>query len=375
LGRAYRPVLVDTALGFLISEGTVRAATHRPAFEGARGALGSSSLSMFPTPPAPEARPALPEAVFRASTRTIGPKLTFIVSGGGGVYSDSNPWFGQPELFNEFSPSPGDYRGRNDLDRGLRRARARRCDAVAESDFYVYGAASGLFSISRGQDIYRDDDRNELHPDKGYVGLLYADPATGNTAQFSLGRQTYTLNSGFLISMISNNANAGERGATYLGPRNTTDFSALFNGEFGRFRYALFYIDPDELEDLESNTKFAGANFGYGSPMRSRSMRASSRFQIRIRPTGPRRARPWHVRTRRPGVSMGSIGRRRPIISGWRQKATARTTATMTWMPTPTTGPSATSARARPGVRVSPTGMPASRGMIRTPKSSSASTP
>ncbi|MEE4121198.1 MAG: alginate export family protein, partial [Paracoccaceae bacterium] len=126
-----------------------------------------------------------------------------------------------------------------------------------------FGAASALYSVSRGQDIFTDADRDFLHPDKGYVGLLYADPDTGNTAQLSFGRQTWTLNTGFLISMISGSSNAGERGATYLGPRNTTDFSALFNGEVGRARFAAFYVDPDEIEDLESNTTFAGLNLGW----------------------------------------------------------------------------------------------------------------
>jgi hypothetical protein len=93
--------------------------------------------------------------------------------------------------------------------------------------------------------------------------LLFVDPDTGNTANLSFGRQTYTLNSGFLVSMVAGSTSAGERGATYLGPRNTTDFSALFTGEFGRSSFALFYIDPDELEDLESNTRFAGANLAY----------------------------------------------------------------------------------------------------------------
>jgi hypothetical protein len=180
LGRAYRPVLVDTALGFLVSEGTVRAATHRPAFEGARGALGIVVSLDVSDAPAPEARPPLPEARFPRIYKDDRSELTFIVSGGGGVYSDSNPWFGQPELFNEFSPVagrlPGDETTWTEAYVELGLGGATR---VAESDFYVYGAASGLFSMSRGQDIYRDDDRNELHPDKGYVGLLYADPATG----------------------------------------------------------------------------------------------------------------------------------------------------------------------------------------------------
>ncbi|MEQ9259966.1 MAG: alginate export family protein, partial [Roseovarius sp.] len=79
----------------------------------------------------------------------------------------------------------------------------------------------------------------------------------------SFGRQSWTLNNGFLISMIAGSSNAGERGATYLGPRNNTDFTALATGAFGRSRISLFYIDPDEVERLESNTTFAGINLGW----------------------------------------------------------------------------------------------------------------
>ena len=261
-GRSYRPVLVETTLGDFVSSGTVRAATYRVVYEGARGGLGvvvSLDLSPAPVRGALAEEPGFP--VIYQDERT---KLTFILNSGAGAYSDINAWFGAPELFNAFSPLAGRLPGSATawgeayLEFGIGGA-----TRLGDSDFYAFGAASGLFSVSRGQDIFTDDDRNFLHPDKGYVGLLYADPETGNSAQLSVGRQSWTLNSGFLISMIAGSSNAGERGATYLGPRNTTDFSALATGEFGRARFALFYIDPDELEDLESNTTFAGANFGW----------------------------------------------------------------------------------------------------------------
>ncbi|MEE4117606.1 MAG: alginate export family protein, partial [Paracoccaceae bacterium] len=260
VGRAYRAVLVDTALGFLVSDGTVRAATHRTEFEGARSALGVVvSLDLAPGPP-PEA-PAPGFLVVYQDDRT---KLTFILNTGAGAYSDINAWFGAPELFLRSSPVAGRLPG-SEAAWGEAYAEIGIGGAtrLGDSDFYAFGAASALYSVSRGQDIFTDDDRDFVRPDKGYVGLLYADPDTGNSAQLSFGRQTWTLNSGFLISMISGSSNAGERGATYLGPRNTTDFSALLNGEVGRARFAAFYIDPDEIEDLESNTTFAGLNLGW----------------------------------------------------------------------------------------------------------------
>jgi hypothetical protein len=242
----------------------VRAATHRIALDGALGTLGivvSIDLSAAARPDEPVPAPERAFPVIYQDDRT---KLTFIVSTGGGLYADFNPWFGEPELFNEFSPIAGRLPGSQTAwVEGYAEFGIGGATRVADSDFYLFGAASGLFSISRGQDIFTDEDRNFLHPDKGYAGVLYADAQSGNSARLTLGRQTWTLNSGFLISMVAGSSNAGERGATYLGPRNTTDFSGIFTSGFGRSSFSLFYIDPDELEDLESNTTFAGANFGW----------------------------------------------------------------------------------------------------------------
>ena len=263
-GRTYRPVLLDTALAGLVSAGTMHDARHRTVIEGARGGLGvvvSLDVASAPQVEA-DAAPAMPG--FPVIYQDDRSKLTFILGGGAGVYSDTNPWFGVPGVFNGSSPIAGRLPGSRTtwseayLEFGLGGA-----TRLGETDLYLFGAASGIYSLSFGQDIFRDDTRDFLHPGRGYVGLLYADPESGNTAQLSFGRQTWTLNNGFLISMISGSSNAGERGATYLGPRNNTDFTALATGEFGRSRFSVFYIDPDELEDLESNTTFAGINLGW----------------------------------------------------------------------------------------------------------------
>lgn len=264
VGRDYQPVLVDAALAVLVSEGTVRSARHATVFDGEGGGLRIViSLDVAATPGA-EATAVTPAPGFPIIRQDDRSKLTFVLGGGVGGYSDDNPWFGAPDLFNSFSPIAGQLPGERTswaesyLEFGLGGA-----TRLGESDVYLFGAASGIYSFSNGQDIFRDDGRAFLHPGKGYVGLLYADPETGDTAQLSFGRQTWTLNNGFLVSMIAGSSNAGERGATYLGPRNNTDFTALATGKFGKSRFSLFYIDPDELEDLESNTTFAGANIGW----------------------------------------------------------------------------------------------------------------
>lgn len=262
VGRSYQPVLADTILRPLVADGTIRSIAQTPDFDPVQGGLTLRlALSL-----APEAAPAAPAAkvAFPLIHQDDRSKLTFIIGGGSGVYSDSGTWFGDPLLFNASNPLAGNLPGRSTtwpeayLELGIGGA-----TQIGDLPLYAYGAVSGIFSLSRGQDIFTDTDRDFFQVEKGYAGLLYADKETGNSAQLSFGRQSWTLNNGFLISMISGSSNAGERGATYLGPRNATDFSALATGQFGKASFALFYIDPNELEDLESNTTFGGMNLGY----------------------------------------------------------------------------------------------------------------
>jgi hypothetical protein len=72
----------------------------------ARGALSASwcSLDLSPAPPPAPAEEELGFPIIHKDDRS---ELTFILNAGGGVYSDVNPWFGQPELFNEFNPACG----------------------------------------------------------------------------------------------------------------------------------------------------------------------------------------------------------------------------------------------------------------------------
>ncbi|MEQ9260535.1 MAG: hypothetical protein RIG84_15725, partial [Roseovarius sp.] len=184
VGRDYLPLLLDQSLSRLVSEGTVRAARHRTSIEDGGGRLGVVvSLDVAAAPQetavrAPAAPPAFP--VIHEDERS---KLTFILGGGVGLYSDTNAWFGAPGLFNAFSPIAGRLPGRQTawsegyLEFGLGGA-----TRLGESDLYLFGAASGIYSLSFGQDIFRDDTRDFLHPGKGYVGLLYADPESGDTA-------------------------------------------------------------------------------------------------------------------------------------------------------------------------------------------------
>ncbi|MRN67685.1 alginate export family protein [Brucella sp. 10RB9213] len=191
--------------------------------------------------------------------------LRTIIGAGLGGYSDVNAWFGRPDLFNGRNPLAGKLPGRsNTWNEGYLELGVGGAAQLGESNLYGFGAVTGMFSWTLGQDIFRDDDRGFLDFEKAYGGVLYVSPENRkNHFKFSAGRQAYTLNDGFLVNAVRGSTSAGERGGLYLGPRLTNDFSVLAQGAYDRWNYSAFFIDPNEVESLESDTTFLGANLRY----------------------------------------------------------------------------------------------------------------
>lgn len=190
--------------------------------------------------------------------------FTAIVAGGLGVYSDANAWFGQPELFNKYNPLAGNLPGASTAwTEGSLELGAGFASQLGDAPLYAFGALTGMKTWSVGQDIYTDATRDFDKIEKAYAGLLWVDKDTRNYAKLSVGGQTFTLNDGFLVNLVKGSVNAGERGATYLGPRLASQFSALADGRFGRWGFNVFYIDPSELEQTNTRASYLGANVKY----------------------------------------------------------------------------------------------------------------
>jgi hypothetical protein len=184
--------------------------------------------------------------------------FTAIVAGGLGAYSDGNAWFGNPELFlNPQGYLPG---SRTSWTEGSVELGGGFATQLGDSPVYAFGALTGMKTWTLGADIFRDDDRDFDAIEKAYAGLLYADPASRSFAKLGIGRQTFTLNDGFLVNLVRGSVNAGDRGASYLGPRLTNEFSVLADGRFGPWGFHLFYIDPSELDGSDTETTFLGGN-------------------------------------------------------------------------------------------------------------------
>ena len=142
---------------------------------------------------------------------------------------------------------------------------------IGDTNLAVYGAVSGVGVIARGEDIFRGDDRQSFDLEKAYVGLLWGSDDGSRKVNLSFGRQNLSLNDGFLISQFGSQSNAGPRPGLYLAPRTTHDFAALATVRIDGWTATGFFLDPNEYEPLESNTRLAGLNLRYDF---------SDRFQI-----------------------------------------------------------------------------------------------
>jgi len=197
--------------------------------------------------------------------------LQFTLNGGSGLFSDANPWFGDPIAFTRNNPlvrvpALGAQTGaratwmEHSIEYG-----AAGMTQIGDTPIYAYGAISGLTAASRGRDIFRDDARSTTRIEKGYGGLLYVAPEGDLSVNLSGGRQNFTLNDGFLISQFGSQYNAGPRPGVYLAPRTAHDWAFVGTVKWGQWTLKGFVLDPNEpkTKDLDSKTQVAGVNLRY----------------------------------------------------------------------------------------------------------------
>jgi len=195
--------------------------------------------------------------------------VRLLLDGGVGVFSDGEPWFGQPKTFTAGNPlvqdpAKGAYTGsRSTWTEGYVQFGIGGVVPLVGGSLYAYGAATGMAPYALGQDIFRNDARATVDLEKLYGGLLYAPQDSDIRINASLGRQNFTLNDGFLISQYASQWNVGTRPAVYLAPRTALDMSALLTVRAGPWVSTSFYLDPNEYEPVNTDTRVLGTNLRY----------------------------------------------------------------------------------------------------------------
>ena len=190
-------------------------------------------------------------------------KFVFILNGGAGIFSDTDPWFGgYGEAFNGKNPIAEDPLGSGTSTwvEGYIEPGLGGIFQLSDYPLYPYGAVSYLMSGSAGHDIYNSETRSYGDFEKLYAGMIWDFPGKNSLVDVSIGRQVYQLRDGFLLSRIPQSTSVGERAALYLGPRLTSENTVLVRAKAFGFGLDAFLIEPSEIDEIATNTQLAGIN-------------------------------------------------------------------------------------------------------------------
>lgn len=219
--------------------------TEPPEVSQPSGLLVSGSFQDFPT--------------LYQSDRTL---VKFILNGGIGIFSDTNPWFGNADTFvaGPYQPTGTTTWGEAYLEPGL-----AGITQVGDAPLYLYGAGTYTLSTTVQPDIFRTDSRFFDDVEQLYGGLLVADPDSPLSFNVSGGRQTFQLNQGFLFSQFAGSANALDRAASFSNPRTAYEEAVLANLRWGNVRLQGFLLQPDELPVADSETQYLGTSLSFNN--------------------------------------------------------------------------------------------------------------
>jgi hypothetical protein len=182
-----------------------------------------------------------------------------------GVYVDHNDWLGSPTDFLRSGYDPGSTAGWGES------AIEAGAGFVAGGDnlwVHPFGAVTGVFSKNLAPDTYQQSTPYFGSLEKAYGGLLFGRKGSKTTLKLSAGQQKFSLYSNLLFGHVLGSTNGGERGGSYLAPRNAFKMTALGTLQFNRYTITGFFLRPNELPVASTHTQIAGAAAGYNDNRR-----------------------------------------------------------------------------------------------------------
>jgi len=192
--------------------------------------------------------------------------LKFNLSGNFTPTLITNTWWGNGKTFTEFNPygkNPPGTEPALDFEAYLMAGFSgitRISDG--EMPLYVYGTVNALGVTTLGDELYNADSHTyELSIEEAYAGIVGAKTTeSGHLMRFlvSFGKQPYRIGNGMLICQIA--GNGGVWGGMNAWPRFAGKYVGLAKFAYDKWRFEGFYIQPNEYEFNNSETKLAGVN-------------------------------------------------------------------------------------------------------------------
>lgn len=179
------------------------------------------------------------------------------------LYGNANAWYGRPDLFLSGNPlASGDMAGKgaSGWGEGFIHAGLYGLTPLGE-DIYAYGGFSTILSGSAGTELFTDESRQHLGVEDAYVGLVGG--VTSETGDrllwnMSAGRKRYAIGDSMIIGNSASNGD--DRAALQSNPRWAADMLVLGQVRYNNTLMEVFYLDPDELPVVDSETRMAGLN-------------------------------------------------------------------------------------------------------------------
>jgi hypothetical protein len=134
---------------------------------------------------------------------------------------------------------------------------------VGTIPFYVYGGITNLVSATVQPDLFQTNNRICNQIEDLYAGVIYGYRTDRERFGFNLsgGRQDYRISNGMLFA--NGASNGSDRGAILLNPRTAFESTVIGRVRWNNLLLEGFYLNPNELPILDSQTTFAGANLEY----------------------------------------------------------------------------------------------------------------
>lgn len=179
------------------------------------------------------------------------------------AYGNQNAWYGQPGPLLSGNPLvSGKPAGRSATawGEGFTHVGLYGITPLGEA-LSFYGGVSGIYSASAGRELFTNRTRDFLGVEDvyiGFVGGVTTDQGDRLVWNVSAGRQRFSVSDGFLIANTA--SNGGQRAALQSNPRWSADQLLLMQVRYNNLKADIFYLDPDELHEVESHTKLAGVN-------------------------------------------------------------------------------------------------------------------